>query len=96
MKKISSTKSLLNGKNFKENKELLERHEVENTPFTIIGTEGKYFGSMGKFRITEPKGTKEEIEKELGEITWNRIVQIILLLLEVVESEADIKNALKK
>lgn len=92
MKKISSTKSLLNEENFKKNKELITRDEIEDSPFTIIGTEGKYFGTMGKFRITEPRKTKKEVEKELKEITWNRIVQVILLLTEVTGSLPAEKN----
>lgn len=61
--------------------ELIERFELENSPFTIITTEEGSFGAMGKYRITEP-GLKEDIEKELNEITWNRIVQVMLILLE--------------
>jgi hypothetical protein len=64
-----------------ENTELIERFELENSPFTIITTDEGSFGAMGKYRITEP-GEKSDIEKELNEITWNRIVQVMLILIE--------------
>lgn len=66
------------------NSELVEREEVENTPFTVITAGSKTFGVMGMHRITE-YGTKEEIRKELKEITWNRLIQVIMLLTEAVE-----------
>lgn len=64
------------------NSELVERIDIENTPFTIIGIDGMFFGVMGKYRITDEAKTKKEIEKELQSMTWNRVVQVILLLLE--------------
>lgn len=65
------------------NSELVTKEEIKDSPFTIIGTEGKYFGAIGKYRITEPVDNKEEIRKDLKKITWNRIVQVMLILTEV-------------
>jgi hypothetical protein len=66
-----------------ENKELIQREEIENSPFSIITTENESFGVMGKYRITEPMNSKEEVKKELENITWNRITQVILLINEL-------------
>ena len=62
-----------------EGSELISREEITDSPFVIITTENGSFGCMGKYRITEI-GSKAEIKKELKKITWNRIVQVILLL----------------
>ncbi len=76
-KKADSLKS-----NSEDKEELITRKEIKNSPFHIIGTEEGYFGVIGKYRITEPAKTQKAIEKELSEITWNRITQIMLILIE--------------
>lgn len=67
--------------------ELIKRHEIDNTPFQIIETEEKCFGAMGKFRITEFFKTKEEVEKELTPMTWDRIIQVTILLIEEFKNQ---------
>lgn len=67
--------------------ELVTREEIPNSPFVVVGTEEadgkmKYFGTIGKYRITEPSNNEREIIEELEEMTWNRIVQVMLILIE--------------
>ena len=38
---------------------------------------------MGDYRLTEKSADEREIIEELQKITWNRIVQVIMLLEEV-------------
>ena len=68
-----------------KSEELVRRTEVKNSPFTIIEIDGKCFGTMGTYRVTE-EGTFEDVKKELESITWNRIVQVMLILLETHKS----------
>jgi len=75
-----STKKEKTNNNDSLNKELIEREEIENSPFTIITVEGKSFGVMGKYRLTEEGKDKDEVRKELKEITWNRIIQVMMIL----------------
>lgn len=65
--------------NINSNYELFSNTIVENTPFNIItDNEDKlHFGVMGKHRITEKSENYEQIEKELKEITWDKIIQVI-------------------
>lgn len=75
------------------NEELVKRETVEETPFTIISVEDKkHFGVMGEYRITEERETKEEVKKEVEEITWNRIVQVIMILEEIREKNNKTKK----
>ena len=67
--------------------ELIKRTEVKNTPFTIISTENEHFGTMGKYRITEKHDTLEKAIEDVEKITWNRIVQVLLLLNESILKE---------
>ncbi|AXH77326.1 MAG: replication initiator protein [Microviridae sp.] len=60
---------------------------VENTPFVMITIKDETFGAFGQYRITEVYKTKEECEKELTQITWNRIIQIITLVNEMLNKK---------
>lgn len=67
------------------NSEIIRRIDVKDTPFEIIVQEGKAFGVMGKYRITEAYEKESTVHEELKKVTWNRIVQIIMLLWEQKE-----------
>ncbi len=64
--------------------EMLVREEIKDSPFTLISMkeENKHFGVMGMHRITEYRESKEEVVKELEEFTWNRVIQVVMLLVE--------------
>jgi lipopolysaccharide assembly outer membrane protein LptD (OstA) len=76
-KKDSSTK----------NEELIQRLQVPESPFTVITAEGKSFGVMGEYRITEDYDDKEDVRNELEKITWNRMVQVFMILQEVTKDK---------
>ena len=65
-----------------DNNELVTRHEIDKTPFTVIGIKEGFFGTMGKYRITEIQEKRQDVIDELSQITWDRIVQVMLLLVE--------------
>lgn len=81
MKSQENVKETHNSKS-NGNTELIKRQDVKDSPFQIITTETGSFGVMGKWRITEMKDKPEEIKEELEEITWNRIIQVIMLITE--------------
>lgn len=64
--------------------ELIKRTPVEGTPFVVIETEGKAFGTFGQYKITEDFKTVPEVEDELMPITWNRITQIATIVAEII------------
>lgn len=66
------------------NYELVKRHEVQGTPFTVIELvdDKKIFGVLGNYRITEPMKTVAEAQTELQKITWKRILQVIGIAIE--------------
>ena len=66
----------------KDSSETIKREDVKDSPFTIITIEGKSFGTMGEYRLTE-EGNIKEIKKQLKTITWNRIIQVVMLLDEM-------------
>ena len=60
----------------------LEFITIEKTPFTIVRQEKEYFGLIGEHRITESYDNLEKCKKEVQEITWDRIVQVIWAITE--------------
>lgn len=68
--------------NYDSNYEKFSSIDIENTPFTIItdNEENKHFGCMGNHRLTEQYENIEELKTELKTITWNKIIQVIIIL----------------
>lgn len=62
------------------NTELLEKEEVEGTPFTIVKNEELWYILLGKYRLTEGYEDKEEALKEANVINWNKILQVCIII----------------
>jgi len=73
--------------------ETIKREEIKDSPFHVITIEGQSFGVMGDYRLTEKSNSARKVKEELKKITWNRIVQVIMLLDEV---KSKINNKIKK
>jgi hypothetical protein len=69
---------------------------IDKTPFTIINNGEKYYGIIGKHRITELYVNKEELKKDLTEITWDRICQVIWAIVEKFQDVEKINEVLTK
>lgn len=67
-------------------------HEVEDTPFKVVETEKGNFVVLGNHRLTHEIETKEEAIKEAKKMTWERIMQVIHIL---VENHEDFKKHLE-
>ena len=78
MKQQGDTLDTMDNKDFSN----LEFITIENTPFTIVKEDKNYFGIIGNHRITESYNNKEELKKDLTEITWDRIVQVVWAIAE--------------
>ena len=65
------------------NKEMIERESIKDTPFEIISMDGYHFGVMGSYRLTEKENSKKTIKKDLERITWNRLIQVVMVLNQV-------------
>lgn len=65
------------------NSELVGREEIKNSPFHVVTIDGESFGVMGDYRLTEKNRSKKEVVKQLKSITWNRVIQVIMILEEI-------------
>lgn len=66
--------------NHKENSPLIERQQIENTPFWIIGNkETGYNLVMGKWKLTtQPHKTKNDLKKWMNKNHWNLTLTMII------------------
>jgi translation elongation factor P/translation initiation factor 5A len=78
-KKVSSKKS----------KQLIKKIDIKDSPFQVVTVDGRSFGVMGQYKVTEDSDSVREVKEKLEAITWNRIIQVVLLL-------DDIKNKVNK
>jgi hypothetical protein len=70
-----------------ENFEQIVRTEMKDSPFIVVTTKNGSFGTLGKYRLTEVYKTKEEAIDEMSNFTWNRIVQVISLINNILNNE---------
>lgn len=64
------------------NSEIIRHHEIKDTPFTIIETKEGCFGAIANHRITEFYEDIPTAKKETIKITWNRIIQVLAIIIE--------------
>lgn len=88
MKKSDTDMNVKEADNSNLNSELIQRDEVKDTPFMIITIEDKgSFGALGEYRITETYKTKEAVRQEVEKITWNRVIQVMMIINDKMEKE---------
>ena len=81
-KELSSNYTEQANNNASTSDQIVEQHKVENTPFTIVKVDTQWFLTMGKYRLTEPTPTREETEAQVHDVTWNRLVQVMMIITE--------------
>ena len=68
---------------FSNNEELIKRLSIEDSPFEVITKDGASFGVMGNYRLTSKSTDEQSVKSELEKITWNRIIQVVMILNEL-------------
>lgn len=64
-----------------------EKWEVGNTPFTIVKELDKYLVVIGKYRVSEDLATKEEAEEDAKRVDWDRMMQVMGIMIENYEEK---------
>lgn len=67
--------------------QLMQYHQVKDTPFTIIKHEKGNTVMIGKYRLSEDYETAEEAMKDAKRMDWDRIMQVIGVMLEEYKNE---------
>lgn len=65
-----------------KNTQLIEKEEVEGTPFTVVKQDDVWYVLMGKYRLDPtPFPTKVDAIKEALTINWDKIVQVAQIMI---------------
>jgi hypothetical protein len=83
LKQLRVNAEEVNSKDSGDGNQTIERTEIKDSPFHVITIEGESFGVMGDYRLTEKAGNKKDVIKQLETITWNRVIQVVMLLDEI-------------
>lgn len=60
---------------------LIEREQLDGTPFNLIKQENKYFITIGNYQLTPQYNTEEEAIQDIQYNQWNIIITLIDLLI---------------
>lgn len=95
-KKTSDTHAEEITKSNSNSKQLLEQVPINDTPFTAIRMEDKWFLALGKYRLTNQLGSLEECKAEAQDASWIRIMQIMKIVIQEHEAEKQLNETITK
>lgn len=83
-----------------ETEELIKIIPIEGTPFSIVKIEEEMFGAISNAQVTEKvkynKKNLKKIKEELTEISWNRITQLVSIMINESEKIKEVLNKEEK
>lgn len=78
----SLSKSADQQHNNDSSKQLVEKLQIPNTPFTAVKFDKLWYLTLGKYRLTEGLDTYDQVEDNAHDASWNRIMQIIQIMID--------------
>lgn len=67
--------------NKQSSSKLIEREQIEGTPFNLIKQDKKYFITIGNYQLTQQYNTEQEAIEDIQFNQWNIIVTLIDILI---------------
>jgi len=68
--------------NYSEEERIVERVKLQDTPFVAVKQNGKWFATMGSYKLTEDREKLEEVEREVNQMDWEIITRVIAAIVE--------------
>lgn len=68
-------------------KELIEKHTIPNTPFTVVRQDTEWFVLMGMYRLTEPLKSKKEACAIAARFNWDNLMKVMRVMMEQFHKE---------
>jgi len=95
MQEEIETKSSMNGTTSAEKDDgnnlkstsLIEREDIEGTPFQMVKQDGNYFLTFGHYRLTTPTASKEFQRQLLEKKDWDLIATFIYAITHIREGQ---------
>lgn len=79
-----------------QNSTLNEREKIEDTPFWVVKQEEKWFITLGEYRVSQIKESKDEALKTLEENKWDLVIHMVIIISEKLKEEDYRKNNVDK
>jgi hypothetical protein len=79
------------------NEELRKVHNVEDTPFTVVEHDGKFFLALGRWRLSGDYDKLEDAKDETNNVSWDMLIKVIYSVAsDVVQFDVEqVKNITK-
>lgn len=75
---------------------IVEQFPLSGTPFTVVKIDEHWFLTIGKYRLTNQLGSREEAEAEVNDASWIRMMQIIKIVILEHEEEKRLETTVEK
>lgn len=62
--------------------QLIERIPIDETPFTMVRSENKCFGTVGRYKVTEDYKTIPEVEEAILKFDWKILLKVLTIVIE--------------
>jgi len=69
---------------------MLETIPIEDTPFTAIRLDDKWFLTLGKYRLSDTLRSLEEVREDARDASWIRIMQICKIMIAEERREQEL------
>lgn len=66
-------------------KEIIEEHDIKDTPFKAVKNNNEWFLALGRYKLTKSLKTRKEVEESAEDTSWHRLLQIIQIMIEANE-----------
>ncbi len=60
--------------------ELLTKVQIKDSPFVVVEEKGKFYGLVGKYRLTEECDTREKAIEETTKMTWDNLIKVMIVI----------------
>ena len=60
--------------------ETIKKENIPDTPFVVVEENGKFYGLLGKYRLTEECETRDEAVKETTKMTWDNLIKMMIVV----------------
>lgn len=68
---------------------IIERKQYGETVIWIIGKEGEYFATIGKYKLSNSYETMDEVEEMLDGTDWHSVINAIAIMIDIMAGKKE-------
>lgn len=79
------------------NSKLIDIIKLEGSePFTAVRKGDNWYLMMGKYRLSEPRQTFEEVEEDAKSTSWLRLMQVMRIVIQDEKEEQALRETINR